>query len=176
MDATVNVVSPNESKDVMSTVQQIDDDNMCASKDVLSTIQSEICKDASKDGASANQSDECVLKVKTSKDVMNTVQHDPSPSMSMNTQPDCDSAGSVVIGQSSTNQETEVKSCAKPKFRNGDSSGGYITKGVRVLQAQHFRNITYKRRGEGVTKPAYSSSISISDRRIIQQKEQIINI
>ena len=90
--------------------------------------------------------------------------------MSMSTQTECDGAGSVVIGQSSTNQETEEKSCAKPKFRNGDSSGGYITKGGRVIQAQHFRNITYKGRGEGVTKPAVSSSISISDRRIIQQK------
>jgi hypothetical protein len=45
-----------------------------------------------------------------------------------------------------------------------------------VIQAQHFRNITYKGRGEGVMKPAVSSSISISDRRIIQQKEQMINI
>ena len=52
LDATDNVVSPDESKDVMSTVQQIDDDNVCASKDVLSTIQSEICKEASKEGAS----------------------------------------------------------------------------------------------------------------------------
>ena len=104
-----------------------------------------------------------------SKDMMSTVRHKPGPSMSMITQTECDSAGSVVIGQSSTNQETEETSCAKPKFSYEDSSGGYITMGGRVIQAQHFRNISYKGRGEGVTKPAFSRSNSISNRRKVQQ-------
>ena len=168
LDATVNVVSPNESKDVMSTVQLIDDEIVCASKDVMSTTQSEVCKDASKYGTSTNQSDECVLRTNASKDVMSTVRHKPGPSLSMIIQTECDSTGSVVIGQSSTNQETEEMSCAKPKFSVEDSSGGHITMGGRGIQAQHVRNNSYKGRGEGVTKPAFSHSNSISSRRKVQ--------
>ena len=162
LDATDDVVSSSASKDVMSAVQPTDDVSLCASKDVMCTIQSEVCNDASKDVVSTNQSDECGLRMNASKDVMNAVQHEPSPIMSIQTE--CDSAGSGVIGRSSTNQETE-ESCAKPKFKSEHSSGGYITKGGRVIQAQHFRNLTYRGRGEGVTKPAFS----ISDRRNVQQ-------
>jgi hypothetical protein len=97
LDATDDVVSSSASKDVMSAVQPTDDVSLCASKDVMCTIQSEVCNDASKDVVSTNQSDECGLRMNASKDVMNAVQHEPSPIMSIQTE--CDSAGSVVIGE-----------------------------------------------------------------------------
>ena len=42
----------------MSAVQPTDDVSLCASKDLMSTIQSEVCNAASKDVMSTYQSDE----------------------------------------------------------------------------------------------------------------------
>ena len=145
------VCKPSNSKDVMSTVQQIVYEEVSASKDVMSATQSEVCKGASKYGTMSNQSEECALRKNASKYVS-----------------ECDSTGSVVIGESSTNQETEEMSCAKPKFSFNNSSVGYITVGGRVVQAQKFRNISYKGRGEGMPKPALSQ-FNLNIRRKSQQ-------
>jgi hypothetical protein len=145
------VCKPSNSKDVMSTVQQIVYEEVSASKDVMSATQSEVCKGASKYGTMSNQSEECALRKNASKYVS-----------------ECDSTGSVVIGESSTNQETEEMSCAKPKFSFNNSSVGYITVGGRVVQAQKFRNISYKGRGEGMPKPALSQ-YNLNIRRKSQQ-------
>ena len=117
----------------------------------MSATQSEVCKGASKYGTRSNQSEECALRKNASKYVS-----------------ECDSTGSVVIGESSTNQETEEMSCAKPKFSFNNSSVGYITVGGRVVQAQKFRNISYKGRGEGMPKPALSQ-YNLNIRRKSQQ-------
>jgi hypothetical protein len=84
---------------------------------------------------------------------------------------ECDSAGSIVIGEESTNQETDERSCAKP---NSTSSKGYISMGGKALDTkQFFKNIPYKGRGGGVTKTIHSK---FSKRENTQQRSSDSNL
>ena len=149
-----SVVQPGQSKDVKSTTLPTYSDEVCSSMEGMNASRSELCEpSSSQDMSMTVQPIMSSAEVCKSKDGEDTSQYEVCQVTSMMGMKydecdrhgdtsmvvtECDSAGSVVIGEEPTNQETDERSCAKPISK---SSKGYISMGGKALGTKFFKNI-----------------------------------